>query len=70
MSYMFYLCSSLIDFNINNFKTDKVTDMSHMFYYYPLLKKLDISNLDSSNVEYIIYFLFLQYDYRIKFKFF
>ena len=29
MSYMFYNCTSLKDLNINNFRTDNVTDMSY-----------------------------------------
>ena len=31
MSFMFYNCSSLKELNLNNFNTNNVTDMSHIF---------------------------------------
>ena len=41
MSYMFFMCSSLKDLDLENFDTTKVTDMTHMFYECRSLKKLD-----------------------------
>ena len=45
---MFKDCSSLKELNIDNFNTNKVNDMSYMFYNCSALKKLNLS----SNFKY------------------
>ena len=48
MSYMFNKCSSLIIFS--NFNTCNVKDMSGMLNECLLLKKLNLSNFDTSKM--------------------
>ena len=44
MICMFYGCKSLKELNLNNFKTDNVTDMHGMFSGCNNLKEINISN--------------------------
>ena len=53
MAYMFYNCNNLTsyDFDLSNFDTSNVTDMSYMFANCDKLTTLDmIDNFDTSNV--------------------
>ena len=50
MSWMFYECWSLKEFNRNNFNTNNVTDMSLMFYNCSSLIELNLSNFNTNNV--------------------
>ena len=50
-AYWFYRCSKLTKFtDIENLKTDNVTDMSYMFYYCSSLTSLDVSGFKTDNV--------------------
>ena len=51
MSYMFNKCSSLIIFS--NFNTCNVKDMSGMLNECLLLKKLNLSNFDTSKTQFM-----------------
>ena len=51
MGGMFYWCSSLKELNIDNFNTNKVTDMSGMFYYCKSLKELNLDNFNTNKVN-------------------
>ena len=50
MSYMFSKCCSLIEINLSNFNTNKVTNMYSMFNYCYSLKDINISNFSIKNV--------------------
>ena len=50
MSYMFYKCSLLKLINLNNFKTDNVTNMESMFSACLSLKELNLTNFNTNNV--------------------
>ena len=47
---MFNDCKNLIDINLNNLDTSKVTNMSNMFYGCYGLEIIDLSSIDTSNV--------------------
>ena len=53
MSTMFQSCENLIDLNLSNFNTNKVTDMSYMFSESSALKELNLSNFNTDNVTNI-----------------
>ena len=59
MSKMFYSCSSLKELNLNNFNTNKVSDMSLMFYGCSSLKELNINNFNTDNVADMAYMFYL-----------
>ena len=46
---MFSGCSSLKELNLNNFNTNKVTNMVGMFSYCSSLKELNINNFNTNN---------------------
>ena len=50
MSNMFSGCKSLIDLDLSNFDTKKVTNMENMFLDCISLKNLDLLNFNTSNV--------------------
>lgn len=50
MTAMFYLCTSLPEIDLSNFKTDNVLDMELMFYKCEALKSLDLSTFNTSKV--------------------
>ena len=50
MSGMFYYCQKLLSFDLDEFDTRKVTDMSKMFNYCKGVTSLDLSSFDTSNV--------------------
>ena len=50
MKGMFYGYSSLKELNLNNFKTNNVTDMSYMFNGCSTLKELNLNNFKTNNV--------------------
>ena len=50
MRYMFYSCSYLVNLNLSNFNTSKVTDASYMFANCERLMSLDIRNFNFSNI--------------------
>ena len=50
MSYMFSRCSLLKELNLNNFNTNKVTNMSYMFSGCSSLKELNLNNFNTNNV--------------------
>src|SRR5574344_238285 len=50
MTSMFYECESLINVDVSNFNTSKVTNMGGLFYYCKSLTSLDVSNFDTSYV--------------------
>ena len=47
---MFHGCSNIIEIDLSNFNTSKVTDMNSMFLSCSHLISLDLSNFDTSNV--------------------
>ena len=47
---MFCGCSSLININLSNFKTNNVTFMQGMFHGCSSLKELNLSNFNTNNV--------------------
>ena len=47
---MFYSCSFLKEFNLSNFNTENVTDISFMFEECSSLIKFDLSNFTTNNV--------------------
>ena len=49
MTDMFWKCS-LEELNLNNFNTNKVTNIFRMFFGYSSLKKLIIDNFNTINV--------------------
>ena len=51
MSYMFYVCNSLTNFNLSNFNTQNVTNMSGMFLYCNSLKKENLITNDNKILE-------------------
>ena len=51
MSYMFSLCSSLINLDLSNFSTQNVTTMEQMFYGCTSLTNLNLSSFNTLNVE-------------------
>ena len=54
MDNFFSQCSSLIELNISNFNTKKVTNMSIMFYKCSSLKNLNILNFNRDKVSDMI----------------
>ena len=49
---------SILELDLSNFDTSKVTDMGYMFYYMDSLTTLDLSNFDTSqvtNMQYMFY---------------
>ena len=50
---MFSDCSSLTNIDLSNFNTNKVTDMSRMFYKCVSLTSLNLSNFNTNNVKYM-----------------
>ena len=54
---MFSKCSSLIELNIFNFNTNKVFDMSYLFYMSSALKEIHISNFIANNEVNMYYML-------------
>ena len=46
---MFSNCTSLKTFDLSNFNTTKVTDMSYMFCYCYAITLLDLRNFDTTN---------------------
>ena len=50
MRYMFDGCSSLKELNLNNFNTNKVTNMNFMFSDCKSLEELNITNFSIKNV--------------------
>ena len=51
MSKIFYGCKNLMTLNIENFKTDNVTNMSYMFHKCISLLVIDLNNFNTSNVQ-------------------
>ena len=51
MSYMFSLCSSLINLDLSNFSTQNVTTMEQMFYGCTSLTNLNLCSFNTLNVE-------------------
>ena len=51
MSFMFSGCSSLKNINLSNFNTNKVNDMSYMFYECEKLKKDKVITKDKKILE-------------------
>ena len=47
---MFWECNSLLSFDLSNFNTQNVTDMSFMFNDCNSLISLDLSNFNTQNV--------------------
>ena len=47
---MFNECSSLKELNLNNFNTNRVTNMSRMFSGCSSLKELNLNNFNTNNV--------------------
>ena len=47
---MFYYCKKLLSFELDEFDTRKVTDMSKIFNYCSGVTSLDLSSFDTSNV--------------------
>ena len=52
-NHLFSECSSLIDIDLSNFKTQNVKDMGYMFFGCSSLKNIDLSNLNTQNVNYM-----------------
>ena len=50
---MFFNCSSLIEINLSNFNTEKITDMQSMFQDCKNLKSLDLESFKTVNVTNI-----------------
>ena len=50
MSYLVKQRNSLKELNLNNFNTNNVTDMSHMFLGCSSLKELNLNNFNTNNV--------------------
>ena len=49
MCYMFNDCSFLLNINLSNFNTNKVTDMSFMFNECSSLLNINLSNFNTNN---------------------
>jgi surface protein len=47
---MFNRCRSVLELNVKNFNTSKVTNMSSMFYECQVVKKLNVEKWNTSNV--------------------
>ena len=52
MNDMFASCTSLTSLDLSTFKTNKVSNMSAMFYEDQNLLELDMRNFDSSNCNH------------------
>ena len=53
MNHIFYECSSLTSFNLSNFNTLKVTNISYMFSEFSSLTSINLSNFNTKNVNYM-----------------
>ena len=50
MGFMFFHCYSLLNLNLSNFNTQKVTNMSDMFNNCSSLTNINLSNFNTQNV--------------------
>jgi len=49
--YLFYECKSIINLDLSNFNSQKVTNMRGMFSFCDSLKNIDLSNFNTHNVN-------------------
>ena len=49
-SYLFFNCSTLVNLNLSNFKTQNLTYMNGMFYGCRNLENINLSNINTKNV--------------------
>ena len=52
---MFYNCTLLISFNMKNFKTFNLKNMTHMFWSNKAIEFLNLSSFDTSQVTLMNY---------------
>ena len=55
IGYMFSHCSSLININLSNFKSQNVTNMCYIFFGCSSLNSLNLSNFNTQNVTNMCY---------------